>query len=114
MLIKMIKNIISKVKFKFNGTENQEFVFESNIEVPFSDPAVVEVDEAEEKFIDAVELANIDLGSKKDISNIRKLNKVERYYVYTAVVDKDKLHLVNILLNTKKFRVRKKLVKRLF
>ncbi len=112
-MIKTIKGIIEKIKFRFNGVGNQEFVFESNIEVPFCDPEVIEGDEVEEKFIDSVEVANIDLTSRKDIKGLRRLSKIEKYYIYTSIVDKDKLHLVRVLLNTKKFRVRKKLIKRL-
>lgn len=104
MLVKMINKVVEKIKFKFKGTQNQEFVFESNISVPFDDP------EVEEKFIDAVELANIDLDSRKNISG---LNKIEKYYVYTSVAGKEKWHLIRILLKTKKPRVRKKLVKRI-
>ena len=107
MLVKMINTIVEKIKFKFKGTQNQEFVFESNISVPFDDP---EVEDVEEKFIDAVELANIDLDSRKNIS---VLNKIEKYYVYTSVAGKEKWHLIRILLRTKKPRVRKKLVKRI-
>ena len=110
MLVKMINNIVEKIKFKFKGTQNQEFVFESNISVPFDDP---EVEDVEEKFIDAVELANIDLDSRKNTSGLKRLNKVEKYYVYTAVAEKEKWNLVRILLKTKKSRVRKKLVKRI-
>ena len=33
MLVKMIKNVVEKIKFKFKGTQNQDFVFESNISV---------------------------------------------------------------------------------
>ncbi len=77
MLVKMINNIVEKIKFKFKGTQNQEFVFESNISVPFDDP---EVEDVEEKFIDAVELANIDLDSRKNISGLKRLNKIEYYY----------------------------------
>lgn len=109
MLVKMINNIVEKIKFKFKGTQNQEFVFESNISVPFDDPEVI----SEEKFIDAVELANIDLDSRKNISGLKRLNKVEKYYVYTSVAGKEKWHLIRILLKTKKPRVRKKLVKRI-
>ena len=109
MLVKMIKNVVEKIKFKFKGTQNQEFVFESNISVPFDDPEVI----SEEKFIDAVELANIDLDSRKNISGLKRLNKVEKYYVYTAVAEKEKWHLVRILLRTKKPRIRKKLAKRI-
>ena len=107
MLVKIINNVAEKIKFKFRGAQNQEFVFESNIPVPFDDP------EVEEKFIDAVELANIDLSSRTNTSGLKKLNKIEKYYVYTAVAGKDKLHLIRILLRTKKPRVRKKLVKRI-
>ena len=110
MLVKMINNIVEKIKFKFKGTQNQEFVFESNISVPFYDP---EVEDVEEKFIDAVELANIDLDSRKNISGLKRLNKVEKYYVYTAVAEKEKWNLVRILLRTKKPRIRKKLAKRI-
>lgn len=110
MLVKMIKDSLEKIKFSFKGTQNQEFVFESTISVPFDDP---EIEDIEEKFIDAVELANIDLDSRKNISGLKRLNKIEKYYVYTSVVDKEKLHLVRILLRTKKPRVRKKLVKRI-
>lgn len=110
MLINMIKSIVNKVKFKFNGAQNQEFVFESNIEIPFSDPGAI--DEVEEKYIDAVELANIDLSQKGD-SGLKKLNKVEKYYVYTSIIEKEKWYLVRILLKTKKPRIRKKLIKRL-
>ena len=109
MLVKMIKNVVEKIKFKFKGTQNQEFVFESNILVPFDDPEVI----SEEKFIDAVELANIDLDSRKNISGLKRLNKVEKYYVYTAVAEKEKWNLVRILLRTKKPRIRKKLAKRI-
>ena len=109
MLVKMINNIVEKIKFKFKGTQNQEFVFESNISVPFDDQEVI----SEEKFIDAVELANIDLDSRKNISGLKRLNKVEKYYVYTAVAEKEKWHLVRILLRTKKPRIRKKLAKRI-
>ena len=109
MLVKMINNIVEKIKFKFKGTQNQEFVFESNISVPFDDPEVI----SEEKFIDAVELANIDLDSRKNISGLKRLNKVEKYYVYTAVAEKEKWNLVRILLRTKKPRIRKKLAKRI-
>ncbi len=109
MLVKMINNVVEKIKFKFKGTQNQEFVFESNISVPFDDPEVI----SEEKFIDAVELANIDLDSRKNISGLKRLNKVEKYYVYTAVAEKEKWHLVRILLRTKKPRIRKKLAKRI-
>ena len=109
MLVKMINNIVEKIKFKFKGTQNQEFVFESNISVPFDDPEVI----SEEKLIDAVELANIDLDSRKNISGLKRLNKVEKYYVYTAVAEKEKWNLVRILLRTKKPRIRKKLVKRI-
>lgn len=109
MLVKMINSIVEKIKFKFKGTQNQEFVFESNISVPFDDPEVI----SEEKFIDAVELANIDLDSRKNISGLKRLNKVEKYYVYTAVAEKEKWHLVRILLRTKKPRIRKKLAKRI-
>lgn len=109
MLVKMINNIVEKIKFKFKGTQNQEFVFESNISVPFDDPEVI----SEEKFIDAVELANIDLDSRKNISGLKRLNKIEKYYVYTSVAGKEKWHLIRILLKTKKPRVRKKLVKRI-
>ena len=104
MLVKMINNIVEKIKFKFKGTQNQEFVFESNISVPFDDSEVI----SEEKFIDAVELANIDLDSRKNISGLKRLNKVEKYYVYTAVAEKEKWNLVRILLRTKKPRIRKK------
>lgn len=110
MLVKMIKDSLEKIKFSFKGTQNQEFVFESTISVPFDDP---EIEDIEEKFIDAVELANIDLDSRKNISGLKRLNKIEKYYVYTSVVDKEKWHLVRILLRTKKPRVRKKLVKRI-
>ena len=110
MLVKIINNVAEKIKFKFRGAQNQEFVFESNIPVPFDDP---EVEEVEEKFIVAVELANIDLSSRTNTSGLKKLNKIEKYYVYTAVAGKDKLHLIRILLRTKKPRVRKKLVKRI-
>lgn len=110
MLAKMINNVIEKIKFKFKGTQNQEFVFESNISVPFDDP---EVEDVEEKFIDAVELANIDLDSRKNTSGLKRLNKIEKYYVYTAVAEKEKWNLVRILLRTKKPRIRKKLVKRI-
>lgn len=109
MLVKMIKNVVEKIKFKFKGTQNQEFVFESNISVPFDDPEFI----SEEKFIDAVELANIDLDSRKNISGLKRLNKVEKYYVYTAVAEKEKWNLVRILLRTKKPRIRKKLAKRI-
>ena len=109
MLVKMINSIVEKIKFKFKGTQNQEFVFESNISVPFDDPEVI----SEEKFIDAVELANIDLDSRKNISGLKRLNKVEKYYVYTAVAEKEKWNLVRILLRTKKPRIRKKLAKRI-
>ena len=109
MLVKMINNIVEKIKFKFKGTQNQEFVFESNISVPFDDPEVI----SEEKLIDAVELANIDLDSRKNISGLKRLNKIEKYYVYTSVAGKEKWHLIRILLKTKKPRVRKKLVKRI-
>ena len=109
MLVKMINNIVEKIKFKFKGTQNQEFVFESNISVPFDDPEVI----SEEKFIDAVELANIDLDSRKNTSGLKRLNKIEKYYVYTSVAGKEKWHLIRILLKTKKPRVRKKLVKRI-
>ena len=109
MLVKMINNIVEKIKFKFKGTQNQEFVFESNISVPFDDPEVI----SEEKFIDAVELANIDLDSRKNTSGLKRLNKIEKYYVYTAVAEKEKWHLVRILLRTKKPRIRKKLAKRI-
>lgn len=109
MLVKMINNVVEKIKFKFKGTQNQEFVFESNISVPFDDPEVI----SEEKFIDAVELANIDLDSRKNISGLKRLNKIEKYYVYTSVAGKEKWHLIRILLKTKKPRVRKKLVKRI-
>ena len=108
-LVKMIKNVVEKIKFKFKGTQNQEFVFESNISVPFDDPEFI----SEEKFIDAVELANIDLDSRKNISGLKRLNKVEKYYVYTAVAEKEKWNLVRILLRTKKPRIRKKLAKRI-
>lgn len=110
MLVKMINNIVEKIKFKFKGTQNQEFVFESNISVPFDVP---EVEDVEEKFIDGVELANIDLDSRKNISGLKRLNKIEKYYVYTSVAGKEKWHLIRILLKTKKTRVRKKLVKRI-
>lgn len=114
MLIKMIKSVVDKVKFKFKGTQNQEFVFESNISIPFDDPESIEIDEeVEEKFIDAIELANIDLNSRKDTSGLRRLNTVEKYYVYTSIVEKEKWYLVRILLRTSKPRVRKKLIKRL-
>ena len=43
----------------------------------------------------------------------KRLNKVEKYYVYTSVAGKEKWHLIRILLKTKKPRVRKKLVKRI-
>lgn len=109
MLVKIIKIVVEKIKFKFRGAQSQEFIFESNISVPFEDPEVI----SEEKFIDAVEAANIDLTSREDIKGSRRLSKIEKYYIYTSIVDKDKLHLVRILLNTKKFRVKKKLVKRL-
>jgi hypothetical protein len=105
----MINNVVEKIKFKFKGTQNQEFVFESNISVPFDDPEVI----SEEKFIDAVELANIDLYSRKNISGLKRLNKIEKYYVYTAVAEKEKWNLVRILLRTKKPRIRKKLEKRI-
>ena len=107
MVVKIINNVAEKIKFKFRGAQNQEFVFESNIPVPFDDL------EVEEKFIEAVELANIDLSSRANTSGLKKLNKIEKYYVYTAVASKDKLHLIRILLRTKKPRVRKKLVKRI-
>ena len=110
MLVKMINNIVEKIKFKFKGTQNQEFVFESNISVPFDD---LEVEDVEEKFIDAVELANIDLDSRKNTSGLKRLNKIEKYYVYTSVAGKEKWYLIRILLKTKKPRVRKKLVKRI-
>ena len=47
------------------------------------------------------------------IINLKKLSKIEKNYIYTAVASKDKLHLIRILLRTKKPRVRKKLVKRI-
>ena len=109
MLVKMINKVVEKIKFKFKGTQNQEFVFESNISVPFEDPEVI----SEEKFIDAVELANIDLDLRKNISGLKRLNKIEKYYVYTSVAGKEKWYLIRILLKTKKPRVRKKLVKRI-
>lgn len=112
MLVNMIKCIIDKVKFKFNGAQNQEFVFESNIEIPFSDPGEIETDKVEEKYIDAIELADIDL-SRKDTTRLKKLNKVEKYYIYISIADREKWHLVRILLRAKKSRVRKKLVKRI-
>ncbi|MDU2290791.1 MAG: hypothetical protein E7D69_11960 [Clostridium celatum] len=86
MLIKTIKGIIEKIKFKFKGVGNQEFVFESDIEVPFGDN---EVDDIEEEY-----------KSLNDISGV-------------SAIDKDKLHLSRILSRTKKFRIRKKLVKRI-
>lgn len=109
-MFKAIKTLGEKIKFMFNGSNDEKFVFESNITIPFDD---LQEDEIEEKFIDAVELANIDLNSKKDISGLRRLSNIEKYYVYTSIVEKEKWYLVRILLKTKKPRIRKKLVKRL-
>ena len=110
-MVKGFKKLINKIKFKFTGAGNQEFVFESNIEMPVNH---VECEEnIDKKYIDAVKLANVEVQPKKFDLNIKRLSKVERYYVYTAIVEKDKLNLVRILLRTRKPRVRKKLVKRL-
>lgn len=110
-MVKGFKKLINKIKFKFTGAGNQEFVFESNIEMPANH---VECEEnIDKKYIDAVKLANVEVQHKKFDLNIKRLSKVERYYVYTAIVEKDKLNLVRILLRTRKPRVRKKLVKRL-
>ena len=110
-MVKGFKKLIDKIKFKFTGAGNQEFIFESNIEMPVNN---VECEEnIDKKYIDAVKLANVEVQHKKFDLNIKRLSKVERYYVYTAIVEKDKLNLVRILLRTRKPRVRKKLVKRL-
>lgn len=113
-MVKGFRKLIEKIKFKFKGTNNQEFVFESNIEIPVGQNEVEIIEEnIDKKYIDAVELANIEVEHKKFDLNIKRLSKIERYYVYTTIVEKDKLNLVRILLRTRKPRVRKKLVKRL-
>ena len=113
-MVKGFRKLIEKIKFKFKGTNNQEFVFESNIEIPVGKNEVEIIEEnIDKKYIDAVELANIEVEHKKFDLNIKRLSKIERYYVYTTIVEKDKLNLVRILLRTRKPRVRKKLVKRL-
>ena len=55
-MVKGFRKLIEKIKFKFKGTNNQEFVFESNIEIPVCQNEVEIIEEnIDKKYIDAVE-----------------------------------------------------------
>lgn len=98
-MLKKIKSFAEKIKFKFKGIDNTTFVFDSNIKIPVGKE---------------VEIKKPTLGVEyKNIKEIKKCNKNTRYLVLRAAYGEDKIALVNILNRTKKFRVRKKLIKRI-
>ena len=79
-MVKGFRKLIEKIKFKFKGTNNQEFVFESNIEIPVCQNEVEIIEEnIDKKYIDAVELANIEVEHKKFDLNIKRLRDIKCY-----------------------------------
>lgn len=98
-MLKKIKSLAEKIKFKFRGLDNTTFVFDSNIKIPVDKEVTIK-----------------QVSSREDHTNVReikKCNKNTRYLVLRAAYGDDKLPLIKILNRTKKFRIRKKLIKRI-
>lgn len=101
----MFKKLIDKIKITFKKKGNiNNIVIQPE---PENIPESIHYDE--ECF------QNKDLANTIGVFSYEyyKCNKYTRYLILREVYGEDKIHLINILNRTKKFRVRKKLVKRM-
>ena len=113
--LKGIKKLVNKIKFKFKGTDNQEFEFGGQEIDYLPNDEELEVDLSSEEDFTTVHIVNTNgnLQNKESIFNCNELDKHRKIFLLRQLYGKDKGHLIHILVNTRKPRVRKKLVKRI-
>ncbi|WP_302739078.1 hypothetical protein [uncultured Clostridium sp.] len=118
-MLKRVKNVLEKLKFKFKGSDNTDI---SNIENPVDEflkvnaikqpsPGLV----IDSEYNETDYFRNIDLSMEVGAFSPRyyRCNKHTRYLVLRAAYGEDKIPLIKILIRTKKARLRKKLIKRI-
>lgn len=116
-MLKGIKKLVNRIKFKFKGADNLEIEFDGQEIDYLPNDKELAVDLSSEEDFTAVHIVN-DIGEVQpiewcfDIKRIDK-NKNKRTFLLRQLYGKDKGHLIHILVNTRKPRVRKKLVKRI-
>ena len=113
-MLKGIKKLVNRLKFTFKGANEQEFEFNGpEIECLSKDDQVIDI-YREEDFTEV----NRGNGAKEFNPSeycfeIAKLGKNKKTFLLRGLYGKDKAHLIHILVNTRKPRVRKKLIKRI-
>ena len=121
-MLKRVKNVLEKLKFKFKGSDNTNISFVSNIEIPvdeFSKANTIKKSIPElvpdSKYDDTDYFRNIDLSRAVGAFSPKyyRWNKHTRYLVLRAAYGEDKIPIIKILVRTKKARIRKKLIKRI-
>lgn len=118
-MLKRVKNVLEKLKFKFKGLDNTNI---SNIENPVDEflkvnsikqprPELV----SDSKHDDTDYFRNIDLSRTVGVFSPKyyRCNKHTRYLVLREAYGEDKIPLIKILVRTKKARIRRKLIKRI-
>ena len=114
-MLEGIKKLVNMIKFKFKGTDNLEFEFDGQEIDYLPNDEELEVDLSSEEDFTAVHIVN-DIGEVQPIEwcfDIKRIDKKKKTSLLRQLYGKDKGHLIHILVNTRKPRVRKKLVKRI-
>ena len=114
-MLEGIKKLVNMIKFKFKGTDNLEFEFDGQEIDYLPNDEELEVDLSSEEDFTAVHIIN-DIGEVQPIEwcfDMKRIDKNKRIFLLRQLYGKDKGHLIHILVNTRKPRVRKKLVKRI-
>lgn len=113
-MLKGIKSLVNKIKFKFKGSDNEEFEFTGQQinYLPLDEELITEIDEEDIKLYQ-VESDKLDIPHIENIFDINKIGKGKKLFLLRQMYGKDKGHLIHILLNTRKPRVKKKIIKRI-
>ena len=110
-----IKKLVNKIKFKFKGINNQEFEFDGQeIDyLPMEEELAVDLSSREDFTSVQIVNDNEEIQSIELCFEIKRLDKNKKTFLLRELYGKSKGHLIHILVNTRKPRVRKKLIKRI-
>lgn len=117
-MLKRVKNVVEKIKFIFKGPDNTNISFSSNIEMPvdeFSRENAIKQPSPEKipNYIHDDYCVSNDFRIEPFSYELKKCDKDLKVLALRASYGDDKLPLIKILNRTKKFRIRKKLIKRI-
>lgn len=118
-MLKRVKNVLEKIKFIFKCPDNANISFKSNISMELNQ--VSKGNAIKQSRSDDNSTYSIHDDTNCFVRNdfkpfgyeLKKCDKDLKVLVLRAAYGDDKLPLINILNRTKKFRIRKKLMKRI-